>query len=65
MLAQKVYDYLHQRKSAPDTFVVKKPNVIPTLQELARDVVAANFELYPALKKVPEKIQNEVKLPLS
>lgn len=55
MLAKKVYEQM-RRKEKP---LGKKG--IPTLQDLAKEAVAANFELYPHLEGVTQKVKDEVK----
>lgn len=60
MLAQKVYDMLHQKRSYGKLPVTRKVGEIPSLQEIARDVVADNFELYPQLSSLPERVKTEV-----
>jgi len=60
MLAQKVCDMLHQKRYTGRLPLTRKVGEILTLQELARDVVADNFELYPQLSVLPERIKAEV-----
>jgi len=63
MLAKKVYDMMHKKDAKAEDktalLFAQKTNV-PSLQDLARDVVAENFDRYPHLNGVPEKIKQEV-----
>ena len=64
MLARKVYDMTHKKENVKTEekgrIIPTQKAGVPTLQELARDVVADNFDRYPHLKGVPDKVKAEV-----
>jgi len=55
MLAKKVYELMRKKEK----IIMKKG--IPSLQELAKEAVADNFELYPHLKGISSLVKDEVK----
>lgn len=55
MLAKKVYELMKKKEK----IVTKKG--IPSLQDLAKETVAVNFELYPHLRGVDQGVKDEVR----
>ena len=63
MLARKVYDMMHKKGQGEDAKSIHEPprQEIPSLQSLAKEVVAQNFERYPHLTGVKSlDVKNEV-----
>lgn len=68
MLARKVYDMMHKKDRAESgaarqeelkQFRMAGRVEFPTLQQLAKAVVAENFERYPHLAGIPPSIKAE------
>ena len=63
MLARKVYDLMHKKGQGDEPRNLRDPpkRGVPSLQDIAKDVVAENFERYPHLKGLSEAVKKEVK----
>ncbi len=64
MLARKVYDLMHRKDRPEDPKALRMAGRVefPTLQQLAKAVVAENFDRYPHLTGVPVSVKDEVML---